>query len=908
MLDFFLWYLAISIIGWLAFPIAFRLLGRLPDRGYTLSRPLGLLLWGFAFWLLASFHILQNDLGGVLIALFILAGLTFWAGRGRWEIMRSWLREHLSLVLVSEALFLLAFAFLAVMRAADPTISGTEKPMELAFLNAILRSPNFPPNDPWLSGYAISYYYFGYVLVAMLTRITGVVSGVAFNLGVSSWFAMTALGAFGLVYSLLSAWNRRNPSQKPVLAGLGALLGPLFLLLVSNLEGVLEVMHARGITWTQTADGSLHSSFFQWLNIQEICQPPSTPLTWLPNRAGGIWWWRASRVLQDFDMSHIAKMASGQACVVGREVIDEFPFFSYLLADMHPHVLAMPFALLAVGLALNLYFSLRAHPLDGEGLFHWLGSWLDGQNHPPKQMSLANWVRRADFWLLAVTLGGLAFLNTWDFPIYVALAAATYTLVRVQQDGWKARRFWDFVETGLVLGLTGVLLYFPFYLGFSSQAGGFLPSLSFFTRGSSFWIFFGPLLAPILAWLVWLWRKRGGRIELGAGLKFAAITVGGLWAVSYLFSYVALSLPALGDSLMNSGGALAGVGAKFQNLGGLFYGLQYGASPTDVSSPYAVIGNSLMRRLEAPGAWLTLFALVSLSWGLLASYRRVTKTVTVEEAATVAFDGAEAMPPGEIEAAAALTGQSSTNAFVLLLVLVGGGLTLMPEFFYLRDQFGTRMNTIFKFYFETWILWSIAGAYATALLVSALRGAWKTLFSVGMTVLIAMGLVYTAFGLNMKFSGVDLKSLTLDGNHFIERFDPDEYAAYQFLDKAPMGVVAEAVGGSYNPDFARVATHTGLPDVLGWPGHESQWRGGGQEMGSRESDIKRLYETPNWQEALAILQRYNIRYVFIGGSERGSYRINEAKFQQYLKPIFQQGSVTIYEAPDFNAVTANPAQ
>ena len=61
--------------------------------------------------------------------------------------------------------------------------AGTEKPMELAFINAIMRSPTFPPSDPWLSGYAISYYYFGYVLVALLAKLTALPGAVAFNLG-----------------------------------------------------------------------------------------------------------------------------------------------------------------------------------------------------------------------------------------------------------------------------------------------------------------------------------------------------------------------------------------------------------------------------------------------------------------------------------------------------------------------------------------------------------------------------------------------------------------------------------------------------------------------------------------------------------------------------------------------------
>jgi uncharacterized membrane protein len=100
-------------------------------------------------------------------------------------------------VWVVELLFLVAFAGWAFVRSTNPEIAGTEKPMELAFINAILRSPTFPPHDPWLSGYSISYYYFGYVLVAMLAKLTAVPGGVAFNLGVSLVFALTAIGLTG---------------------------------------------------------------------------------------------------------------------------------------------------------------------------------------------------------------------------------------------------------------------------------------------------------------------------------------------------------------------------------------------------------------------------------------------------------------------------------------------------------------------------------------------------------------------------------------------------------------------------------------------------------------------------------------------------------------------------------------
>ncbi len=535
MISFILWYVLISIIGWLAVPVAYRLLPNLPDRGFTLARPIGLLLWGYSFWLLASLHIIQNDTGGVLFALIILAGFSIWliSRRHGWKEYVDWLNSRKRVVIVSEIVFLAAFAAWALVRASNPDIVGTEKPMELAFINSILRSPSFPPNDPWLSGYAISYYYFGYVLVAMIIRLTGVVSGVAFNLAVSLWFGLTALAAYGILYSLLTIWKNRTSRKNKVEQGSGpdpeqsvhgwALLGPFFILIVSNIEGFLEMLHANGLFWKQAANGTWLSGFWNWLGIQELTAPPTLPFSWIPTRVGGIWWWRASRVLEDFDLAGAS-----------REIIDEFPFFSYLLSDLHPHVLAMPFALLAVGLALNQYSQCREPaPVHGMSIFTWFKLWWDGKNPPLSAAGLTSWLRKPDFWFAALVLGGLAFLNTWDFPIYVALFSATYALIRFQQEGWSMARLEDLIGTAILLGLVGIILYFPFYVGFSSQAGGILPSLSFYTRGVQFWIMFATLLIPIIAWLIWLWRKQGSRALFWNGLKFSAAITFGLWFLSY---------------------------------------------------------------------------------------------------------------------------------------------------------------------------------------------------------------------------------------------------------------------------------------------------------------------------------------------------------------------------------------
>ncbi|HDN79639.1 MAG TPA: hypothetical protein ENG33_04140, partial [Chloroflexi bacterium] len=187
-----LWWFVISILGLTALPLVRRLFSALPDEGYAFAKPLGLLLASYVLWLGCSLGFLFNSPGGALFSLMAVAAISWTTGE---RDVRGFIRKHSREVIFTEALFAFAFFAFACFRAYSPEILGTEKPMEFAFLNAILRSQRFPPYDPWLSGFAISYYYFGYVMIAFLTRLTGTPSSIAFNLGIALLFALTAMGA-----------------------------------------------------------------------------------------------------------------------------------------------------------------------------------------------------------------------------------------------------------------------------------------------------------------------------------------------------------------------------------------------------------------------------------------------------------------------------------------------------------------------------------------------------------------------------------------------------------------------------------------------------------------------------------------------------------------------------------------
>ncbi len=851
-LAFIRWYLTISLVGVLSLPIAFQFFPRLTSRGYALIRPLSLLTWGFAFWMLGSLGVLQNDLGGVLISLVVLTACSFLQLRkGKWFELKSWIRHNWRMMLVAESVFFVLFAFWTVVRAANPDAAYTEKPMELAFINSILKSTAFPPEDPWLSGYAISYYYFGYVLISMLIRITGVASSVAFNLGSSLWFGLTGAAAYGIVYDLISAWKSQREGRaengfQVAITGkerIGGLFGPFFLLLVGNLEGFFEVLYARRVFWKPGVDGTLTSRFWTWLGIQELDLAPTQPVSWIPNRPYSWIWWRGSRVMQDISIS-------GKSI----EIIDEFPFFTYLISDLHPHLLAMPFCLLAMALALNVFLTI------GESGFTFPISWA--------------WLKRWQTWLVLLILGSLAFFNTWDFPIYVGLFALVLIYTRIRAHGWTVRRIWEFLGCGLFLGIGGAVLFLPFYLGFQSQAGGLLPSLEFISRGVNFWVMFGVFLSLILIWLVIQWKEKAFPFKAVASLKVIAIIFLGLFVISMVWGWVVLGAPGLGTTLAASQNpAVASLGSQLMAGQAAFAGLH------ENNSTATILQQAVVRRVESPGTWITLAALLFLTVGNLVPI--FTKKGAAEQPATV-----------ESETLA----RPNIKILILFMILIGGGLTLFPEFFYLRDQFGWRMNTIFKFYFQAWMFWSLAAAFITYELFTALKRWRYAFFSIFWAVLITAGLAYPVLMVLNKTNNFSPAEWTLDGNEYLSRFMLDDYYAMQWLEDQETGVVAEAVGGSYT-DFARISTRTGFPTVLGWPGHESQWRGGAEEMGNRYEEIKRLYETDLQEETIAILKQYNIRYVFLGDLERTQYEVSQSKFDALLNTVYTNGGVTIYEVP-----------
>ncbi|HET6318396.1 MAG TPA: DUF2298 domain-containing protein, partial [Chloroflexota bacterium] len=219
------------------------------------------------------------------------------------------------------------------------------------------------------------------------------------------------------------------------------------------------------------------------------------------------------------------------------------------------------------------------------------------------------------------------------------------------------------------------------------------------------------------------------------------------------------------------------------------------------------------------------------------------------------------------------------------------------EIVFLDDVFHSRMNTVFKFHFNAWLLAGLACGVGLGLIGRfTLRARW--LVSALALLCLGGGLVYPLSAIASRMSERPAEGFTLDGAAFLK---PEERSAVRWLmdqqNQAGMRlVIAEAAGDEYSTG-SRMATYSGAAGVLGWTGHELQWRGPIPELGRREGDLRQLYREAPADGIRPLLDRYNVRYVVVGDYERQKYGDEvSTRFDPILLQAFRNGGITIYRA------------
>ena len=814
----------LSVLAW---PLTYRLFRCLPDRGLGFSRLVGWLFTGYMAWVLgfASNSRLTSALA------WILLGLLSWRlfTRRRGEHL-EFLKANSGLVFVYELTFFALFFVWSVVRMKHPNIEGQEKFMDFAFLNSMFRSARMPPMDPWLAGanHYVNYYYFGYFLNAAFARLTFISPDIAYNLAISNDYALCGLAMLGLGYNLTrTLWP--------------GLVGLLCLQVFGNLHGALQVL---GIQWDQP---------FSWWEPTRLIKDVVANGRYL-NR----WWWSASP----------ASLASaGLGSDAARDgLISEFPSFSFLHGDLHPHVSGLPLTLLVLALGLNLARDQRAEPLA-------LKARLD-----QGMESLL---------VLVLALGAVFMANTWDLPAYGFLTSA---LLMVQlhamgrlKNGLQWAKQWLLPSTLLLLGL--LLVASPFLAFFSNPTKGFAMSGAR-TGLRDTLVFWGLFLAVLIPYS--FLRVRA----LGAAPKnpLPGLNQGSPTPVK------PLKAPA---RLCGDCGAKLRPGKEVCG--------QCGKNHT------APLMQPLEPLTQAPPAWVEpwlkvftnpaeAFAHPSVKFG--APLLGLLWLASAALAPTIAvFSGVAALSCLILAA----RGGDRESLFVAALVLVGSLLVLATESVYLRDAFEgnptiTRMNTVFKFYFQAWVLFSAAVPFALVWTLRYLRDVSKglrlgygaLLFTLALAAMVypaqAIAFVWDDFDQNAHFGP------TLDGAAWFRNEYPADFAAVEQLRATVAGqpVIAEAVGGAYT-HFARVSAYTGFRSVLGWGNHESQWRPTGWPT-QTEADVNELYTTADAGRVTQLLEEYQVDYVFVGQLEREKYPGGVDKFARLLgAPMINEMGTLVYK-------------
>ncbi|MFA5894812.1 MAG: DUF2298 domain-containing protein, partial [Candidatus Shapirobacteria bacterium] len=233
------------------------------------------------------------------------------------------------------------------------------------------------------------------------------------------------------------------------------------------------------------------------------------------------------------------------------------------------------------------------------------------------------------------------------------------------------------------------------------------------------------------------------------------------------------------------------------------------------------------------------------------------------------------------------------DLFVLALIITATILVIIPEIGYIKDIYiyeHRRANTMFKLVYQAFILYSLASGY---ILIYFRK---NILVKIVILLVVASHLVYPFFAIKSYYGLNTYKGLW--GLQFLQTSYKDNLEAIKWLNKNVTGqpVILEAVGDSYTT-FGQVSMATGLPTVQGWVVHEWLWRGGYDLPAQRQTDVQKIYESKDPEEAKALLQKYSVQYIFLGDKEKEKYpALNEKIFSEIgAKVVFESGLTRVYK-------------
>lgn len=379
------WFFAFFVIGAAFLPLTFSIFENFKDKGYIFSKIIGLGFISYFVFIISFLHLIKFSEISVFLSLFTFFLINYSYFIYKKKNIFNIIRKNIKVIILEEIIFLIALLFWVFVRSNLPDIHGLEKFMDFGFLNSILRSDYFPPKDMWYTSMPINYYYFGHLMAAVITKLSNIPSFISYNLMLATLFALTFTASFSIGLNLL---DLKKNALKPIVAGI---VSAIFVSFAGNLTTIYAFFKAY-----VPADKPV-----------PFWQLPFLPFSF-PN---GFWYPNATRFIPF--------------------TIHEFPIYSFVVSDLHGHVLDIPFVLLIIAISFTFF--------------------MNGK------------ITKLNLILLSFILSIMYMTNVWDGLIYLLLGFIFIMFLCFYQNGKK----WIFSLVNLYHSLKSFFIILVGFIAFS---------------------------------------------------------------------------------------------------------------------------------------------------------------------------------------------------------------------------------------------------------------------------------------------------------------------------------------------------------------------------------------------------------------------------------------------------------
>ena len=743
MIDIFVWWLMSVVIGIAFFPLSNRIFSKFRDGGWMFSKSMGIFIAGYVYWLLSCAKLLRFTGMNCMLVLVLCAVVNYGLGFVLYRKDKKKPDVSLKLIAIEEVMFLGVYFFWTYVVSFDPAAYGTEKFMDYGFMTSMMRAEYLPPLDPWYSGEIINYYYGGQYLAVFLTKLSGVPVGVACNLMRTMIAAFAYALPFSIVYQLverLQIHKRKAVSAK--WCTLGGFLAGLAVAFCGNMHYV----------------------------IYALILPVVEKMT--------------GKELNNYYYPNSTRYIGHNPIVEGDNTIHEFPSYSFVVGDLHAHMVNVMFVLLVLGIML---------------------AWALKMEKRDSKLTIKEALLQPEIILLGFFTGMFRWTNFWDFPIYfVAGGCIVFFLnIRLYKHSLKEYLVTTIAQAAEVLFI-GTIACLPFTMSFEKIAS----NIKLAYTHSAFYQ------------LLILW-----------GLPAVTVLV-------FLGSCVRGYLKHCKEQMVVKPAKTKKANKNKQSIAGA--------------------------ELEEHGG------------------KEEPDSLSKEKKPSVA---------------GFFTQIAVEDLFIFLMGMCALGLILMPELIYVEDIYTTapRANTMFKLTYQAYILFAVSMGY---ILTKGLMLGKKKMFaasSVGLVcLLITAGYSWNAA--NSQYGDITDTSRIkgIDASVYVSESFASDYEAICWLNQNVTGqpVVLEANGDSYS-GYERVSVATGLPTVMGWYVHEWLWRNDTDAQNVRSADIKTIYTSTDKANVEALIDQYDISYIYIGKLEREKFEnLNDTLLQELGQVVYSNGTDT----------------